>query len=343
MIFSALSCLLFVCQLFSQQPSPSKLESAIIAAHHKIETDTRSFFKNVESFIVVAKGNLALEKYYNGAKKDSLHLIQSQTKSIVSLLMGIAIDKGYVKDENELVAQYFPDEFGKDDGLKLSLRIKDVLTMSAGMDWEEMLPVDDPKNDNANMFRSGKWLQYALTRPMAKKPFIEFKYNSGCPMMIEGIIQKTTHMTLDDFAIEYLFEPLGIKEHSWQKDSTGFYHAGGGLSLKPIDMVKIGKLILAKGQWGGVQIVPESWIRKATQPYFVTTFSQYGYGYFWWVKDMMIHEHKTTKVISAQGAGGQYLYVFPEFDLVISFTEHNYGTPLVGPFIIDHFILPSLR
>lgn len=136
----------------------SKLDSAIFNAEKKIETDNRSYFKNVESFIISCKGIIVLERYYYGANKDSLHHIQSQTKSIVALLLGIAIDNGFITSEDNLVAPYFRGYFKKEDTLKSSIRIKDLLTMSAGMKWEEMLSFDNPLNDNANMFKSGNWL-----------------------------------------------------------------------------------------------------------------------------------------------------------------------------------------
>jgi CubicO group peptidase (beta-lactamase class C family) len=174
---------------------------------------------------------------------------------------------------------------------------------------------------------------------MAKKPFTEFKYNSGCPMIIAGIIEKTTRMSLEDFAKKYLFEPLGITEYRWLKNSKGFCHAGGGSFLKPIDMFKIGELVLNIGKWKNIQIVSENWIERTTQPYFPTTVNNNGYGYFWWIKEIKINESKTIKVISAQGAGGQHTYIFPDYDLVVSFTERNYNTPLVGQFIIEDLIL----
>jgi CubicO group peptidase (beta-lactamase class C family) len=338
-----IATLLLVCSAFAQKQETMTLKSAIANAHGKIETDTRSYFRNIESFIVSSKGRIIFEQYYYGASKDSLHITQSQTKSIVALLLGIAIDKGYVRNDDECIARYFSDYFDPGDDAECAIRIRDVLTMSAGMRWEEMLPFNDPRNDNITMFRSGNWLHYVLTRPLLKKQTTGFKYNSGCPMIIAGIIQKTTGMTLDEFAQKHLFAPLGIEKFSWQKDSTGFCHAGGGLFLKPVDMIKIGELVLHKGKWGNVQVVSESWIRKATQPYFATTFNGYSYGYFWWVKKVKINETTTTTVISAQGAGGQYLYVFPEYDLVVAFTEHNYGTPLVGPFIVENYLVPALE
>jgi len=319
-----------------------KLDSAIRVADRIIETDTRIFFKNVESIIVFSDGKLKFEKYYNGNKRDSLHLIQSQTKSIMALLMGIAIDKGFVENENVPVKFYFPEYFSNGDKLKSGVTIRDLLTMTAGFAWEEMIPFDDPNNDNANMFESGNWLQYSLSRPMATEPFKEFKYNSGCPMIVAGIIEKATKMKLDDFADKYLFGPLKINRYTWLKDRAGFCHAGGGLSMLPADVVKIGILVSNNGKWDSKQVVTEEWIRKVTISYISTSFDTSGYGYFWWIRDMRIRENKTIMMASAEGAGGQKLYVFPDYKLIIAFTEHNYTTPQVSPLFINESVLPLL-
>jgi len=256
--------------------------------------------------------------------------------------MGIAIDKGYVRSENEPVSKYFPEYFNNSDQLKSTVTVRDLLTMSAGFRWEEMIAMNDPANDNMNMFRSGKWLTYALTRPMAVKPFTEFKYNSGCPMIVAGIIEKATKMKLDEFAVRYLFEPLKIKRYNWLKDSTGLCHAGGGLYLSPMDIMKIGIMVMDNGKWENKQIVSEEWIRKATSSYLTTSFDISTYGYFWWIREMRISEGKTTKVISAEGAGGQKMYIFPEYQLIIAFSERNYSTPQVSPLFIKESILPIL-
>jgi len=342
-IIAAVSTLLFVQSTFSQKIDNAKLDSTIFVADRIISTDNRAFFKNVESLIVYSQGEIKFENYYNGFKKDSLHLIQSQTKSVVSLLLGIAIDKGYIKSENEPVSAYFPQYFKKEHNLKSSVTIRDLLTMTAGFEWEEMLPMNDPKNDNINMFRSNNWLNYAITRPMAKKPFTEFKYNSGLPLIVAGIIEKSTKMKLDEFAKKYLFEPLQIKEFNWQKDSTGFCHAGGGLFLKPMDMMKIGILIMKNGKWEKQQIISENWIIKATGSYLPTSFDTSTYGYFWWIREMKTSEKKPTRVITAEGAGGQKMYIFPEYQLIIAFTERNYNTPQVSPLFIKESILPLLK
>jgi len=162
-------------------------------------------------------------------------------------------------------------------------------------------------------------------------------------MIVAGIIERTAKMPLDKFAEKYLFGPLEIINYRWLKDSTGLCHAGGGLFLRPADMLKIGILVLDNGEWEGRRIVSEEWIRKSCQPYFTATFSDFSYGYFWWIKGIKVSDNITTKVISAQGAGGQYMYILPEYRLIVAFTEDNFGTPLVGPFLFEAYFLPVLQ
>lgn len=329
--------------ILSAQTSLTVLDNAILKAENRIETSSIPSFRNLESFIVWQAGSYKHINYYNGVSGETLHQVQSQTKSIVSLLMGIAIDNGFVKDEGEPVSAFFPEYFSGKDSLKSLMTIRDLLTMSAGFQWEEMLPFNDQRNNNIQMNYNASYLNYVLTRPMAQIPFTQFRYNSGSPMIVAGIIEKTAKMPLDKFAEEYLFNPLNITDYRWLKDSTGLCHAGGGLFLKPEDMVKIGVLVLNNGSWEGKVIVSDEWLKKSCQPYFTTTFSDFSYGYFWWLKDINVTDEKTTKVISAQGAGGQYLYILPEYDLIVAFTEDNFGTALVGPFLFDAYIVPALK
>lgn len=341
LILSAL--ILITLNIKSQTIQVADLDSAIATADRLIETDPRIFFRNVESFIVSYDGQTRFEKFYHGINKDSLHHIQSQTKSIVSLLLGIAIDKGFVQGEDEPVLNYFPEYFNSKGSKKSDLRIKDLLTMSAGFEWEEMIPLDDPGNDNIKMFNSGDYLKYILSKPVSDSLYGKFNYNSGCPMIIAGIIEKAAKMPLDRFAEKYLFNPLGISEYGWIKDATGFCHAGGGLYLKPADMMKIGLLVMDNGVWNNQQIISEKWISKVVQPHIATNLGESEYGYFWWINEYAVCQGRTVTVVSAEGAGGQKLYIFPDYKLVIAFTERNYTTPQVSPIFIRESILPLLN
>ncbi|MHB8095710.1 MAG: serine hydrolase [Candidatus Aminicenantales bacterium] len=139
---------------FPQQGDLSELDRALKKADERIATSKLVSFRNIESLIVWSAGAIRFEKYYNGASPDSLHQIQSQTKSVVSLLMGIAIDQKLVGSEQETVSRWFPESFNaEDDPMKSSVTIRDLLTMSSGFRWEEMLPFVDPKKDNMNMYK----------------------------------------------------------------------------------------------------------------------------------------------------------------------------------------------
>jgi CubicO group peptidase (beta-lactamase class C family) len=215
--------------------------------------------------------------------------------------------------------------------------------MSAGFAWQEMIPFNDPANDNINMFNSGNYLNYAISRSMENTPSTVFNYNSGCPVIIAGIIEKATRMPLEKFAETYLFKPLGITEFFWIKDTTGFCHAGGGLYLKPIDVLKMGILVQQKGTYKNTRIVSEGWIDKMTFPWIATSFDHARYGYYWWFREETTSHGRSTQVLSAEGAGGQKLYLFREYDLIIAFTERNYTTPQVSPLVIREGILPCLE
>ncbi len=341
--FAAASVLIILlCSGLAAQEFTREFKDLKSALDHSVGEIKAGTFKNVHSFLVSQNGKTVLEEYFDGQDKNALHTLQSQTKSVVALLFGIAVDRGYIKDEHTPVGRFFPEFAAKGDSLKAAVTVRDLLTMSAGMAWEEMLPPDDPHNDNMNMFRSPSYVDYVLARPMAKPPFSEFKYNSGCPMIVAGIIQKAAKRSLDKFAEEALFGPLGIRDYRWLKDSTGMPHAGGGLNLRPSDMLKIGELVLNEGRWNDQQIVSKGWIEKATRSYFETSFGHSGYGYFWWTEELEAAPGRKTKVISARGAGGQYMYIVPEYHMVVSFTERNYATPTVGAFILGKIILPTL-
>jgi CubicO group peptidase (beta-lactamase class C family) len=150
-------------------------------------------------------------------------------------------------------------------------------------------------------------------------------------------------MKLDEFARKYLFDPLNINNFRWLKDSTGFCHAGGGLFLKPMDMMKIGFLVLNKGKLENQQLISGAWISKMTSSYLSTPFDISTYGYFWWIREMKTDAVKKTRVVTAEGAGGQKIYIFPQYQLIIAFTERNYSTQQVSPIFIKELLVDEKR
>ncbi|MCB0664682.1 MAG: serine hydrolase [Saprospiraceae bacterium] len=280
-------------------------------------------YRGLDAVLISHNGQLVVEEYFHLGEFDRLHTIQSCTKSVISLLLGIAFDQGIIEALRLPVQSFFPDYL---DTLKTSpwpITIEHALTMSAGLDWKEWeVSISSPENDLFLMNNSPDMYSYVLKKNMVKglKPGVKFDYNSGLSVLLGGIIQHAVKMPVDQFANEFLFEDLGIKNHSWLK-LNGIVHTGGGLWLQPRDFLKLGQLVVNNGAWHGKQLISESWIQKSTA-FHVSSRARSGYGYQWWTSDLMIDNNKVP-LIWAEGLGGQFLFIVPELELVVVFLHHN--------------------
>lgn len=261
------------------------------------------------SLLIIRSGKNIFEKYYNGYGAEKLNNLKSATKSITSLLIGIAIDNGLIKDENERISDLLPEMFdNKTDPEKKKITLKDVLTMSAGFEW----------NNFGGRWRGG-WdksrepTKYLIRQvPLANKPGTKWNYNSALSHLLSTLIKKYSGMNTFEFAKKYLFEPLDIKNVRWQKSNDGNEMGNSELMMTPRDLAKIGLLVLQKGKWNGKQIVNSEWIEKSTKKYFDGFPQIGGYCYQW-------HTRKFGKYDSflAAGWGGQFLIVIPELQMVV--------------------------
>jgi CubicO group peptidase (beta-lactamase class C family) len=203
-------------------------------------------YLNIDSVVVVHNGYIVTEKYYPPYKQDTLHDMYSITKSIVSALVGIAIHEGYLNSVDDPVLDFFPERtFENDDELKRSITLEHLLTMSSGL----------AGNDH-EMVSSRDWVQSVLDQPMTSEPGTAFNYNSGNAHVLSAIIQETSGLNTRDFAQQYLFDPLGISDLTWQMDINDIPKGGWGMAMKPRDMAKLGYLYLNQGVWDGQQIIP---------------------------------------------------------------------------------------
>jgi CubicO group peptidase (beta-lactamase class C family) len=298
---------------------------------------------DIHSVIIVKDGYIVAEQYYSDNYGiDSLHPIYSCTKSITSALMGIAIEKNYIADENALVTGYFPEyEIETLNEDKQHITLKHMLTMSAGLEWYEMeYPYDDEKNTYNQWAVSGDRVKFVLDRPMVAKPGDEYSYNTGISQVLSAIIKKSTGIRTDSFAVENVFAPLGIKRYRWSIDLNGVAFGGNGVRLSPRDMAKFGYLYLRNGMWDGDQIVPQEWVELSHIKHIERKYIPgYYYGYHWWVS--------SENSYSAVGYGGQWITIFPEHDLVIVFTnlftDGNDFQWSIPERLISSYILPSLN
>jgi CubicO group peptidase (beta-lactamase class C family) len=281
------------------------------------------------SLLIVRNGYLVSETYFGIYKQNSRHKLYSCTKSVVSTLIGIAIDKGYIDRIDQRIVDFFPAyTFANLDEQKETMTLEDLLTMRSGLDWHE----GDPAF--AAMYNSPDWVQFMLDMPMAQPPGSQFNYCSGCSHILSAILQQTTGMNPLDFAEQYLFQPLGISNLQWDTDAANIPIGGWGLQITPRDMAKIGYLYLQDGQWDGQQIVSANWVENATRKQ-TKTDGDSGYGYQWWT-------YPSLEAYTALGRYGQTIFVIPEDDLVIVTTANMDNHDEIYR-LIEQYILPAVQ
>jgi CubicO group peptidase (beta-lactamase class C family) len=298
---------------------------------------------NVHSVIVVQHGKTLAEWYFEGAderrgnaigvvkfRPETIHDVRSVTKSIVSILFGIAQAQGAVKNIDTPALDYFPEykDLWTLDRRKITLR--HLLSMTSGLHWDEnTYSYTDRRNSETAMDHAPDRLRYVLEQAIDSAPGTKFRYSGGDVALIGAVIGRATHMPLDQFAKRALFGPIGITHVEWLKDNKGVPYAASGLRLAPRDMVKIGQLMAHNGKDGARQIVPEAWVKASTTPQALVEKDEscgFHYGYFWWLVPHC-EASKDPGWFSAIGNGGQRIFVVPERDLVIVVTAGLYNDP----------------
>ncbi|PGT19470.1 serine hydrolase domain-containing protein [Bacillus cereus] len=282
----------------------------------KLDQIIKEEYKNMNGMLVVQKGNVIFEKYYNGHGPEDAFHVASVTKTIISALIGICIDKGYIKSVDQKVIEFFPEY-----KLKASeVTVRHLLTMTAPypfVDWQEPLEELCTQED---------WVQYTLNRMGNGGEIGSFKYSSAGAHVLSAIITSATGKSAREFANEYLFQPLGMREipnynmkafgfddlfgkdvKGWVHDPNGISTGGWGLTLTARDMAKFGGLYLNEGTYNGNHILSKSWIKESTE------MSENQYGYLWWLR-----EEDGVFSYSAMGDGGNVICCIPEEELVVA-------------------------
>lgn len=326
-------------------------------------------FGEVHSLLVFKDGRLVLEEYFKGHdyqwdapghhgqlldwNRDMLHCIHSDSKSITSLCIGIAIDKGFIKNVHQSIFDYLPGSQylkTKENGY---VTIEHLLTMTSGLQWAEWnAPLSSKENDQVGIWFHEKGpVDFVLSRPMVSQPGTHFTYSGGNIEILGVMLENATGMALDDFSKKYLFEPLGIDTSDWfVKYPTGEIHAAAGLKLTPRSMLKVGMTMLADGMRNGKQIVPVQWVEKSMNPYRGNEgiripgedLGKLGYSYTWWTKKISI-KGKNINWYSANGWGGQKIIILPEIRTVIVFTGANYTSKVREFSILEDYIFPAFK
>jgi CubicO group peptidase (beta-lactamase class C family) len=317
---------------------------------------------NIHAVVIVRHGKLVFEQYFAGYddpwgepdgqfsfEATTKHDMRSVSKSVTSLLVGIANDRRLIASVNEAVVKFFPDYSALKTTGWDSITIRHLLTMSSGIQWNENLPWTDPKNDEPHLGSEPDPIRYMLAKPIAAPPDTLWNYNGGGTDLLGNLIERVSGKTFDAFAGEALFQPLGITDWEWKKyPKNGKFSAAAGLRLRPRDAAKIGQLMLARGSWRGQQIISADWIEQSMVPRF-QAIGYFGglmfYSYQWW-QGRTLSDGAEVKWIAAMGLGGQRIIVVPDHDLVVMTTSGLYASPRQGNDTLEilyRFVIPAVR
>ena len=267
---------------------------------------------DIDSVLVIRNGYIVMDAYCFPRNSDRKHNIFSCSKSVTSALVGIAIDKGYIKDVNQPVLGFFPKSVAKNlDANKKAMTLEHLLTMTTGLECRDSYRYN--WRGLQKMKGSSDWVQFMLNLPMMEALETRFGYCNGATFLLSAILQEQTGMNALSFAEKYLFGPLGITDVTWPSNPQGITLGYGRIYMRPRDMAKIGYLYLNNGVWDGKQIISSQLVKTSTRKHVFATLMFPGYGYQWWIADQGIYV--------AVGSQGQYIFVVPEKDMVVVFTS----------------------
>src|SRR4029453_3647698 len=275
------------------------------------------------AFVVVHQDKLVYERYLGGSTRESLETSFSVAKSFVSTLVGIAIDEGLIGSVNDRITKYLP-ELAKRDPRFRRIRLRDLLTMSSGIHYEEGGGFPWPFGDDTYTYYGVDLRHIALTRTRIEQPpGIAWQYNNYHPLLLGLMLERPTRKRISDFMATKLWQPLGAEgDASWSLDSrkSGFEKMESGVNARAGDYPRLGLLFLHNGEWNGRRIVSEDWVRAATGADSTSGPASYhGYGYFWWL------DVERPGRFYALGKYGQYVYVAPDADTVVVRLGSSWG------------------
>lgn len=310
---------------------------------------------NVHGVLVERHGRLVAERYRAGVDTPitvryglpnpfastvafdpgTLHDVRSISKSVVGLLVGIAVQQGRMPALSAAVLDSYPRLADLRTAPRDAITVEQLLTMSSGLAWNEW-NAGILTSDETRLFWTADQARFLFDRPQAAAPGTVFNYNGGGTQGLADLLTGATGTSLPELARTQLFEPLAITEWEWATDLRGRPLAFAGLRLRPRDMAKLGRLVLDDGRWRGRTVVPETWVGESLRPHISTgstalsvTDEDAGYGYQWWTGHADAHGRRLAWA-AAVGNGGQRIYVVPELDLTVVMTAGEYGSPRIG-------------
>lgn len=283
-----------------QESTPLSLDGAAAAGEA---------LPRLHSLLVSHRGELVLERYYNGTRATRPANVKSVSKSVISALVGIAVDRGHLRSLDQPIADFFPELAQADSG-KRAIRIVDLLTMQSGLESTS------GRNYGA-WVQSRNWVRDALRRPLLNAPGTRMDYSTGSSHLLSAILTRATKQSTWAFAQEALAKPLGISLARWPQDPQGIYFGGNDMLMTPRQMVAFGELYLRRGRVGEARVVPRSYVEASFVPRGQSRWgSDRHYGYGWWIRELA-----GEPAFYAWGYGGQFIFVVPSLELVVTTTS----------------------
>jgi len=310
-------------------PSEQGIDPTILNAGIATLKSSPSIF----SFLLLRNDQLLAEKYFNGSEPSHSNNVHSASKGIVSAMIGVAIQQGFITSLDQGIFDFFPDyPLENDDPEKGKITIRHLLTMTAGLEWEEDYTeymIEDEDN----------WVDAILAQPLLHTPGEVFNYSTGNTHLLSAILNRATGMSNCEFTHDYLLTPLGVAAEHWGRDPQAVYSGGYNFYITARELAKFGLLYLHKGQWMGQSLIPQQWVEASLQNQFFVD-SDYQYGYCWWLTHISGYD-----VLKAWGYGGQYICLIPDLDIVVVSTSNTveyFGEWDIDVFI-ENYIIPALN
>lgn len=304
----------------------------------------RNNFNNINSLLILKDNKLVVEHYFNGWNVDEPHTVQSVSKSLTSLLVGAAVTENKIVDIKQTLPEFLPNYKEYLSGEKEEITLQNLLTMSAGLDWDEWsISYANPENIRYEEIASADSVAFTLARPLVNKPGTTFSYSGGFVSVVGEVIRQATNQpSVSDYAKNGPLSELCFENAYWFKQGDNRTNVAGGAYLRPRDMLKLGQLVLNEGSWNGKQLIDKEWIIESTKPALDTNLAGTKYGYFWWQTKYYLNGKKYSAIL-AQGYGGQDIVIIKDLNLVVVKTASNYNSmSLIGRMMTIN-ILPAFE
>lgn len=275
----------------------------------------------LHSLLISYRGDIIVEQYFAGKNASQPANLKSASKSVISALIGLAVQHGYLRDIHQPLSDFFPEYIGTDlEATVRAITVRNLLTMQAGLG-------STSGGNYGRWVATNNWVESALRQPMVAEPGTSMIYSTGSTHLLSAIIARASNMDTKAFAQRYLADPMGFRMAYWSRDPQGIYFGGNDMEMTPRQMLMIGEMYLNNGMHNGEQILSAEWVQDSLQPHAESPRGEgRHYGYGWWLRDMA-----GLQVPLAWGYGGQFIFVVREFDLVIVITSDSNPGPQRGP------------